>query len=198
MRVRERVSIVCWPGVGGGGGGEGGRLAPPRTGRAGSHAGEVTADLVALRERIAAITARPRVAGTSHAATSAFPSGGGQGGGAFKALPADCTEELTPFGPVVVRREWLPDEGDRETNALSTFLGLATDDLQRPLFLDTETTGLSGGTGTVAFLVGLAWREANGLTLAQYFLRDCNEANALLCAVGQCVNDAGELVSYYR
>src|SRR5207302_4828257 len=94
------------------------------------------------------------------------------------------------------RREWLPDEGDRETNALSTFLGLATDDLQRPLFLDTETTGLSGGTGTVAFLVGLAWREANGLTLAQYFPRDFNEETALLWAVGQCVNDAGVLVSY--
>ncbi len=28
------------------------------------------------------------------------------------------------------------------------------------LFLDTETTGLSGGTGTYAFLVGLAWWDA--------------------------------------
>src|SRR5205807_9671437 len=127
------------------------RLAPPRTGRAGSHAGEVTADLVALRERIAAITARPPrqsqppLNPPPQAGEGDFDlTRGGQGGGTFKALPADCTEELTPFGPVVVRREWLPDEGDRETNALSTFLGLATDDLQRPLFLDTETTGLSG------------------------------------------------------
>jgi DNA polymerase III epsilon subunit-like protein len=43
---------------------------------------------------------------------------------------------------VVVRREWFPDEGDREVEALSTFLGMASDDLRRPLFLDTETTGL--------------------------------------------------------
>jgi hypothetical protein len=153
----------------------------------------VTADLVALRERIAAIAARPK--GSTPSALG-FPSparGGGQGGGR---LPANCIEEATPFGPVVVRREWFPDEGDREVEALSTCLGLAPDDLRRPLFLDTETTGLSGGTGTVAFLVGLAWREAGGLRLAQYFLRDFNEENALLWAVGQCVSEAGVLVSY--
>jgi uncharacterized protein len=153
----------------------------------------LTADLVALRERIATITARPKGSPTP---ASGFPSpgrGGGQGGGR---LPANCAEEATPFGPVVVRREWFPDNGDQEVEALSTCLGLASGDLRRPLFLDTETTGLSGGTGTVAFLVGLAWREAGGLTLAQFFLRDFNQENALLWAVGQCVNEAGVLVSY--
>jgi tetratricopeptide (TPR) repeat protein len=114
----------------------------------------------------------------------------------FNALPANCTEEATPFGPIAVRREWFPDDGDHDVDNLSACLGLAADDLRRPLFLDTETTGLSGGTGTVAFLVGLAWREANGLALAQYFLRDFNQENALLWAVGQCVNEAGVLVSY--
>ena len=39
--------------------------------------------------------------------------------------------------------------------------------MKRPLFLDTETTGLSGGTGTVAFLVGLAWRDGDGLMFVQ-------------------------------
>jgi uncharacterized protein YprB with RNaseH-like and TPR domain len=95
-----------------------------------------------------------------------------------------------------VRREWFPDDGDREVEALSSCLGFAQGDLQRPLFLDTETTGLSGGTGTVAFLVGLAWREADGLALVQYFLGDFNQEDALLWAVGQCVRDAGVLVSY--
>jgi len=33
--------------------------------------------------------------------------------------------------------------------------------LEGALFLDTETTGLVGGTGTVAFLVGLAWWSAD-------------------------------------
>ena len=37
-------------------------------------------------------------------------------------------------------------------------------DPARWLFLDTETTGLAGGTGTYAFLVGIAWWEGCGLT----------------------------------
>ena len=68
--------------------------------------------------------------------------------------------------------------------------------MKRPLFLDTETTGLSGGTGTVAFLVGLAWRDGDGLTFVQYFLCDFNQESALLWAVGECVREAGVLVSY--
>jgi uncharacterized protein len=155
----------------------------------------LTADLVTLRERIAAITARPGPSpGSAQVRDFPSPSGGGQGGG--ERLPSNCREEATPFGPVVVRREWFPEDGDQEVEALATCLGLAPGDLRRPLFLDTETTGLSGGTGTVAFLVGLAWREAGGLTLAQYFLRDFDQENALLWAVGQCVNAAGVLVSY--
>jgi uncharacterized protein len=151
----------------------------------------VTADLVALRERIAAIAARPPRR-TEPALAAGLPSEGED----FKRLPSNCREEATPFGPVVVRREWFPDDGDREVEALSTCLGFAPGELRRPLFLDTETTGLSGGTGTVAFLVGLAWREAEGLALVQYFLCDFNQENALLWAVGQCVREAGVLVSY--
>ena len=151
----------------------------------------MTADLVALRARIAAIAARPR-----GATKSPSLSGGGEGGGWTGQLPANCSEEGTPFGPVAVRREWFPDDGDREVEALSTCLGFAPGDLRRPLFLDTETTGLSGGTGTVAFLVGLARHESEGLALVQYFLCDFNQEDALLWAVGQSVREAGVLVSY--
>jgi uncharacterized protein len=166
----------------------------------------VTADLAALRERIAGITARPRddsglatrfpsLAGGGHGPKVPSPSGGGQGGGSGR-LPSNCIEEATPFGPVAVRREWFPDDGSQEVGALATCLGFAPDDLRRPLFLDTETTGLSGGTGTVAFLIGLAWREGEGLALAQYFLRDFDQEQALLWAVGECISQAGVLVSY--
>jgi hypothetical protein len=154
----------------------------------------VTADLVALRERIAAITARPRD-GAPSPSRFPSPSGGGQGGGPRR-LPSNCTEEATPFGPVAVRREWFPDDGSQEVGSLSTCLGFAPEDLRRPLFLDTETTGLSGGTGTVAFLVGLAWRDGDGLALAQFFLCDFDQEQALLWAVGQCISEAGVLVSY--
>jgi len=154
----------------------------------------VTADLVALRERIAAITARPRTA--SHSPARGGGQGGGTQSGGIRRLPPNCTEEATPFGRVAVRREWFPDDASHEVGALSSCLGFAPDELRRPLFLDTETTGLSGGTGTVAFLVGLAWREADGLALAQYFLCDFDQEQALLWAVGECINQAGVLVSY--
>src|SRR6056297_2348867 len=40
------------------------------------------------------------------------------------------------------------------------------------IFYDTETTGLSGGAGTLVFLVGAAWIEEDHLRLEQYFLSD--------------------------
>ena len=40
------------------------------------------------------------------------------------------------------------------------------------VFLDTETTGLSGGTGTYVFLLGTAWIEGGELVLRQHLLRD--------------------------
>jgi len=38
------------------------------------------------------------------------------------------------------------------------------------LFLDTETTGLAGGTGSLAFLVGLGWWAGGSWHIRQYFL----------------------------
>jgi uncharacterized protein len=51
------------------------------------------------------------------------------------------------------------------------------------LFLDTETTGLAGGTGTYAFLVGIAWWETDGFVVEQYFMRDHSEEPSLLLEV---------------
>jgi uncharacterized protein YprB with RNaseH-like and TPR domain len=48
------------------------------------------------------------------------------------------------------------------------------------IFLDTETTGLAGGTGTFAFLVGLGWWSDQGFELQQLFLREPAEEAALL------------------
>src|SRR5258706_6794404 len=56
----------------------------------------------------------------------------------------------------------------------------ALEDPEKWLFLDTETTGLAGGTGTYAFLVGLAWWDAGGLQVEQFFMRDFSEEHSLL------------------
>ena len=56
----------------------------------------------------------------------------------------------------------------------------ALENPEKWLFLDTETTGLAGGTGTYAFLVGLAWWDAGGLQVEQLFLRDFSEEHSIL------------------
>lgn len=45
-------------------------------------------------------------------------------------------------------------------------------DIERALFLDTETTGLSGGVGTVAFLVGLGWIKDGTFIVRQILMKD--------------------------
>jgi hypothetical protein len=53
-------------------------------------------------------------------------------------------------------------------------------DIHRTLFLDTETTGLAGGTGTVAFLVGIGFFDGDTFTVEQFFMRDYPEEAAML------------------
>ncbi len=63
-------------------------------------------------------------------------------------------------------------------------------------FLDTETSGLSGGTGTYAFLVG-AGRFVDGeFRLAQFFMRDPSEEPALLEALADFLAPCTSLVTF--
>jgi uncharacterized protein YprB with RNaseH-like and TPR domain len=64
------------------------------------------------------------------------------------------------------------------------------------LFLDTETTGLAGGTGTYAFLVGAAWLEGDRVALTQFFMRDFDEEPALLAALEPMLTRASALVTF--
>ena len=64
------------------------------------------------------------------------------------------------------------------------------------LFLDTETTGLAGGTGTYAFLVGLAWWEKDEFVVEQHFMRDYSEEPSLLLGVLERLNRRRVLVTY--
>ena len=69
-------------------------------------------------------------------------------------------------------------------------------DSGRWLFLDTETTGLAGGTGTYAFLVGLAWWEAGGLQIEQLFMRDHGEEHSLLLEIARRLRERPVLVTF--
>lgn len=64
------------------------------------------------------------------------------------------------------------------------------------LFLDTETTGLSGGTGTYPFLVGLAWWEGGGLEIEQLFMREYSEERSVLAALAERLQERPVLVTF--
>jgi uncharacterized protein len=72
----------------------------------------------------------------------------------------------------------------------------ALEDPEKWLFLDTETTGLAGGTGTYAFLVGLAWWDAGGLQIEQLFLRDFSEEHSLLHELAARLAERPVLVTF--
>jgi uncharacterized protein len=64
------------------------------------------------------------------------------------------------------------------------------------LFLDTETTGLAGGTGTFPFLVGLGWFEASSFVTCQLFARDFSEEGAMLRYLSELASGKQFLVTF--
>lgn len=83
---------------------------------------------------------------------------------------------------------------------------IAKCDPMRALYIDTETTGLAGGAGTVAFLVGLAFFDGDrdtenrgqntGLMVEQILVRRLGEEAPMLEHVAKRIADASMLVSY--
>lgn len=73
------------------------------------------------------------------------------------------------------------------SDILAVLGGIDCEGLQadRLLYLDTETTGLSGGAGTVAFLVGAGFFEKDTYIIRQYFIRDYDEEAAMLTDLQQ-------------
>src|SRR5208282_1612100 len=97
----------------------------------------------------------------------------------------DCPREHAPLAAPL--RRLLAPHGGMPEEAL---------DPSQWLFLDTETTGLAGGSGTYAFLVGLAWWDAGGLEVEQLFLRDYSEEHAVLEALAARMAERRVLVTF--
>jgi uncharacterized protein YprB with RNaseH-like and TPR domain len=109
---------------------------------------------------------------------------------------------------VVVRREYplhhrhgrVPLDGVRraplDVLARVARVEAAPSAAERLLFLDTETTGLAGGTGTYAFLVGAGWIEGDVFVVVQHFMRDLDEEPALLAALAPLLERAGGVVTF--
>ena len=70
--------------------------------------------------------------------------------------------------------------------------------LSSAVFLDLETTGLAGGTGTVPFLVGLGFYVDGRFKVAQYFLGDLAEEGRMVREMGRFFRDMnfGSVITY--
>ncbi|MBN2340782.1 MAG: ribonuclease H-like domain-containing protein [Deltaproteobacteria bacterium] len=64
------------------------------------------------------------------------------------------------------------------------------------LFIDTETTGLSGGVGTLPFLIGAGYFEDGVFVVEQYFCREPSEEPAQLEALANRMEQAAYLVTF--
>jgi uncharacterized protein len=67
---------------------------------------------------------------------------------------------------------------------------------QRWAFLDTETTGLAGGSGTYAFLIGVGRITPDGFRVRQFFMREYSEEKSQLTALAAHLEDFDTLITY--
>jgi len=116
--------------------------------------------------------------------------------------------QKTPYGEVYVVEERHPLEHRHgcatlqitaPLHVIAEWAGeprLADAELDTFAFLDTETTGLSGGTGTYAFLVGVGRYDGHEFHLTQFFMRDPMEEPALLAALTEFLQPCQALVTF--
>lgn len=73
---------------------------------------------------------------------------------------------------------------------------IANSDCSKWAFLDTETTGLAGGSGTYAFLIGIGRITSRGFELTQFFMRDLAEEASLLHRIADYLSGFDTLITY--
>ncbi|MCI0548886.1 MAG: ribonuclease H-like domain-containing protein [Candidatus Rokubacteria bacterium] len=155
--------------------------------------GDVTAE---LRQIIQRIEARHRAASPPRRSAS------------LESLVGGAAED-TEHGPLLVVRRRFPvhhqhgaqplREACVATPGALTLLARAATSFPggaRLLYLDTETTGLAGGTGTYVFLVGVGFFDGDEFEVRQFFLRDLDEEPRLLAALDGLVRGFDGLVTY--
>jgi hypothetical protein len=151
-------------------------------------------------DRLGAVAALQRRRGAAKAAIRELAES--QGEPDLLARLVGATVERNRYGEFLRVRRWLPELepcANPKALALAAPIGHLLTDIgcaESWLFLDTETTGLAGGTGTCAFLIGLAWWDAGGLAIEQFFLRDYDEEHAVLLAVAQRLAERRILVTF--
>ena len=151
--------------------------------------------LASLRERIARLEQRGR-SRTSDTTRSAHRSAV-----SVETLTAALEGEVVADGVIQIRKRFAL-RGELGTIGLQVLRreprlpGDAAGDSRRHVYVDTETTGLSGGSGTLAFLVGLATVTDDAIELTQFLLTKFSAEAALLAAFAERLSADDRLVSY--
>ena len=119
-------------------------------------------------------------------------------------LPGDVV--ATDHGPTWVARRTYPQAHVHGAYRLGELAALPADALAlldaeadlgpRPAFLDTETTGLAGGAGTLVFLTGVGVWTGESVELHQVFLRDPDEESAAMAHLDALLADVTGLVTF--
>jgi len=116
----------------------------------------------------------------------------------------------TSFGEHLALRRWFSEpigatsvDGVPERTLDAALMHLLAPDLpscandaENWLFIDAETTGLAGGTGTYPFLIGVAWWDAGGLEVEQFFMREQSEEHAVLVTLAERIAERPVIVSF--
>src|ERR1043166_4695654 len=98
-------------------------------------------------------------------------------------LPRGFEEVITPFGVAALRQDVIgPPPLDPHPGDVA--------------YLDTETTGLSGGAGTYVFAAAVARPLDSGLRLAQLFLPEPGMEAAFLCALRDEIEPASGIATF--
>lgn len=177
---------------------------------------DLSKQLDQLRERIARLEHRERQPGELPSASAGGMSGAASGSLLFGRRadlvdrnPARGREVETEFGHHWELEQTWPahySHGFSDVGALSEipaniFSALGGGEpIEVPpgrwAFLDTETTGLAGGSGTVAFLIGVGVISSGGFELKQYFLREPAEEASMLAQLAADLAQFDVLVTY--
>lgn len=116
----------------------------------------------------------------------------------------------TPVGPCFVAEEVRPANTAHGNVTLSAIhahgpgmaAAIAQDeqlhdvDVRGAAFIDTETSGLAGGTGTFAFLVGVGFFDGPEFRVRQFFMRNPGEEPALIYLLDNLLQDFEAVVTF--
>jgi uncharacterized protein YprB with RNaseH-like and TPR domain len=119
----------------------------------------------------------------------------------------DGFEEITRFGHTFISNQTYP--GGYQHGAISidesTNIEIISEwgnrspskvKMDQIVFLDTETSGLSRGTGTFAFMIGLGYFKDNDFKVIQLFMKDPSHEMSLLDVFDRIIDPFQVIVSF--